>query len=64
MTQESAAERARLNPQHISLLERGGANVTLATLVALARAYETPIGAFFEESATPAPRTRRPRRPS
>ena len=40
LNQRQAAERARLSQDHISRIETGDSNVTLASLVALARAYE------------------------
>jgi transcriptional regulator with XRE-family HTH domain len=48
MTQELAAERAGLHAKHLGVVEGGGANVTFATLVALAFAYEVSLSAFFE----------------
>lgn len=38
MTQEVAAERAKINPKYLGAIERGEINVTLATMVRLAKA--------------------------
>ena len=48
LTQEAAAERAGVHAKHIGVIESGKANVTFATLVALALAYDAPLEAFFE----------------
>ncbi len=49
LTQEQAAEAIGIHPKHLQRLERGAANVTLATLVAASLAYRVPIRTFFEE---------------
>ncbi len=49
LTLETAAEKARLHPVSLSRLEGGKANVTLATLLAVARAYRVGLDAFFCE---------------
>lgn len=47
LTQERAAEAILVNPKHLSKIERGDVNVTLATLVAIARAYGIDLGTLF-----------------
>ena len=49
LTQEQAAEKAGLHPKHIVRIEGGLANVTRATLVALAAAYGTTLRDFFTD---------------
>jgi len=49
LTQEQAAEQIGLHSNHLQRLERGAANVTLATLVAVALAYRVSIRSLFEE---------------
>jgi transcriptional regulator with XRE-family HTH domain len=49
LTQEQAAEQIGLHSNHIQRLERGAANVTLVTLVAVAQAYRVSIRSLFEE---------------
>ena len=47
-TQEVAAERAGIHAKHLGVIESGKkANVTFATLVALAAAYDVPLSRFF-----------------
>ena len=58
LTQEQAAEQIGLHSNHLQRLERGAANVTLATLVALSLAYRVYIRSLFEE-----PRSRREPQP-
>jgi transcriptional regulator with XRE-family HTH domain len=58
LTQEQAAEQIGLHSNHLQRLERGAANVTLATLVAVSLAYGVPIHSLFEE-----PRARRRAQP-
>jgi transcriptional regulator with XRE-family HTH domain len=55
LTQEEAADRATIEVKHLQLLERGGGNPTLATLIALAKA----LGVEVYELLKP-PRKRRP----
>jgi len=45
--QESAAERAGLSTKQFGAVERGEANVTLATLVACAAAFRVDIEELF-----------------
>jgi transcriptional regulator with XRE-family HTH domain len=49
LTQERAAEWIGLHAKHLQRLERGSANVTLATLVATALAYRVSVRSLFEE---------------
>jgi DNA-binding Xre family transcriptional regulator len=46
-TLERASERARLHPVSLSRIESGKANVTVATLLALARAYRVELADLF-----------------
>lgn len=48
LTQERLAELAGLHPKHMPRIEAGVANVTIATLVALARGLGVPLGSFFD----------------
>jgi transcriptional regulator with XRE-family HTH domain len=50
-TQEGAAESIGLHAKHLQRLESGLANVTLATLVAIAHAYRIPLRSLFDDSA-------------
>lgn len=47
LTQESAAEAARLDPKHWQEIEAGRINVTVATLIAVSRALRVPISGLF-----------------
>jgi transcriptional regulator with XRE-family HTH domain len=58
-TQAEAAEKLRIEEQSLQRFERG-ANLTLRTLAKIARVFEVPVQAFFEESQ---PRPRRAGRP-
>lgn len=51
LSQEEAAERIGIHAKHLQRIEVGGANVTLATLVAAAVAYSVDVRAIF--SPTP-----------
>lgn len=55
MTLEAAAEAGELNPVHIWKVEKAQLNVTLGTLVKLARAYGVEVEDLFQTK----PRTRR-----
>jgi DNA-binding XRE family transcriptional regulator len=48
LTQEQLAEAAGLHEKSLSRLERGGENLTLATLVAVADALEISVQMLFE----------------
>lgn len=50
LTQEQAAELAGLHAKHLSVIENGGVNVTIASMVALALVYKVSLSAFFEGS--------------
>jgi DNA-binding XRE family transcriptional regulator len=52
LTQEEAAERAAIHAKHLGVIEGGKANITVATLVALAYAYQVPLSALFEGTPT------------
>jgi transcriptional regulator with XRE-family HTH domain len=47
-SQEYLAERCHLHTSHMGQVERGESNVTLATLLAVARALDTTVSAIFE----------------
>jgi transcriptional regulator with XRE-family HTH domain len=46
-TQEQAAERIGVHPVHVARMEAGNANVTFATMVAIAEAYGVTLEALF-----------------
>ncbi len=58
LTQEQAAERIGLHAKHLQRLERGGANVTFATLVACAHAYGTAVASLLSPEEADEPFTR------
>jgi transcriptional regulator with XRE-family HTH domain len=60
MTQEQLAERASLGPVHVRNIERGVENVTLATLVALADAFNVPPGQLLRKAVLQPLRPGRP----
>jgi transcriptional regulator with XRE-family HTH domain len=47
LSQEAAAERVGVSTKQIGRLERGEANVTLATLVACATTYRVELAELF-----------------
>ena len=49
ISQETAADRIGVHPVQLARMERGATNVTLATLVAAARAYGVPLRDLFQE---------------
>ncbi|OJH33561.1 helix-turn-helix transcriptional regulator [Cystobacter ferrugineus] len=49
LTQEQAAEAIGVHPKHVIKMEQGGANFTMATLVAAALAYKVPLRDLFPE---------------
>jgi DNA-binding XRE family transcriptional regulator len=49
LMQEDAAEKMGVHAKHVSRMEMGDANVTIATLVAAAVAYGVPLKVLFEE---------------
>lgn len=48
LTQEQAAERAGLDEKHFQVIEGGRMNVTVATLVGIARALDVTLAELFE----------------
>jgi transcriptional regulator with XRE-family HTH domain len=60
-TQEVAAERLGIDVRELQRIEAGRVNLTLHTLLRLARALGTPIRALFDPPASRAPR--KPGRP-
>lgn len=48
LTQEVAAERAKLDEKHWQDLEAGRTNPTLATLIGVARSLGVRLGELFE----------------
>ena len=48
LTQEVAAERAKLDEKHWQAIESGRTNPTLATLVGIARSLGVKLGELFE----------------
>jgi transcriptional regulator with XRE-family HTH domain len=50
LTQEAAAERARLDVKHWQDVESGRTNPTVATLVGIARALDTTVGDLFADA--------------
>ena len=47
-TQEQAAEAIGVHAKHIVRIEGGTANVTIATIVAVATAFKVPVAALFQ----------------
>ena len=50
LSQEEAAEAIGIHPTHLQRLERGVGNATVATLVAIAMAYEVTLPSLFKPS--------------
>jgi DNA-binding XRE family transcriptional regulator len=50
LTQAEAAEAIGIHPVHVARIESGSANITIATLVAVAVAYGVPVRALFGAS--------------
>ncbi|MFL5346728.1 MAG: helix-turn-helix transcriptional regulator [Hyalangium sp.] len=50
LTQEQAAEAIGVHPKHMIKMEQGGANLTVATLVAAAVAFKVPLRDLFPET--------------
>ena len=48
LTQEAAAERAKLDEKHWQDIEAGRTNPTLATLVGIARGLSVKLGELFD----------------
>ena len=49
LSQEQAAEKAHLHANHIRRIENARGNPTVATMVALARAYKVSLAELFGE---------------
>jgi transcriptional regulator with XRE-family HTH domain len=47
-SQEYLSERCNLYSSHVGQIERGESNVTLSTLLAIARAFDTTVSEMFE----------------
>lgn len=58
LTQQEAAERASIEVKHWQLVEAGGTNPTLATLLAVAKALDVELRQLLRFKAPS--RTRRP----
>lgn len=50
LTQEAAAESIGVHAKHLVRVELGQANVTIASLVAIATAYGVPLRTLFEKA--------------
>lgn len=48
LTQEKVAEKAKLDPKHLQAIEAGQVNVTVASLVGLAKALRVKLADLFE----------------
>lgn len=59
LNQENAAEQIGIHPKHLQRVELGTANVTFATLVAIAIAFRVPVAALFEPTEAEAPPQRK-----
>ena len=55
-TQETAAERLAIDLKDFQRIEAGKVNVTLRTLVRLARSLRVPLRSLFDPPASRAPR--------
>ena len=49
-TQEQAAEASDVAVRHFQKIEAGDVNVTVATLVRVAKAFRVPIKALFDDA--------------
>ena len=58
LNQEDAAEQIGIHPKHLQRVELGTANVTFATLVAIAIAFRVPVATLFEPTEADAPAKR------
>ncbi len=65
LSQEKASELIGIHAKHLQRLERGTANVTIATLIAVTQAYGVVLGSLFSERSSPSKQgraaARRPR---
>ena len=50
-TQEQAADAIGIVPRHYQKIEAGDVNVTVATLVRVAKAFRVPVKSLFEDEA-------------
>ena len=48
LTQEALAAAAQLDEKHLQTIESGKSNVTLASLVGIARALDVPLALLFK----------------
>jgi transcriptional regulator with XRE-family HTH domain len=48
LTQENTAERARLDYKHFQAIEAGSSNVTVASLVGIAKALRVTLADLFD----------------
>ena len=48
LTQESLAAKARLHPNYVSLLERGGANISVDSIEKLCKVLQIKPTSLFE----------------
>jgi transcriptional regulator with XRE-family HTH domain len=48
LTQEAAAERAKLDYKHYQAIETGSSNVTVASLVGIAKALRVKLAGLFD----------------
>jgi transcriptional regulator with XRE-family HTH domain len=53
LTQEEAAENAKLDGKHWQDIERARTNPTVASLVGIARAFKVPLSELFKDHAEP-----------
>jgi transcriptional regulator with XRE-family HTH domain len=63
LTQEEAAEIAKLDGKHWQDIEGARTNPTVATLVGVARALKVTIGELFEQGGEESERPGEPRAP-
>jgi transcriptional regulator with XRE-family HTH domain len=49
LTQEQVAERAKLDYKHFQAIESGGSNVTVASLVGIAKALHVTLMELFRD---------------
>lgn len=48
LTQEDAAERAKLDYKHFQAIEAGSINVTVASLIGIAKAFRVKLADLFD----------------
>lgn len=49
LSQEEAAHRAKLDPKHLQAIEGGRVNVTVASLLGIARCLKVSLSELFED---------------